>query len=102
PLLNCCFIFCHGISSSSRSRNFSRRVVRFFMAYSASAKVNWLMVFTGGLGLRYFAKFKEFFRGSLAFTRADNVYNRSLSKSAASTLSQLPSIHLFVSFDRVT
>src|SRR5690554_596677 len=53
------------MSSSSRARNFSRRVVRFLMAYSASAKVNWLMVFTGWLGLLYCAKFWEFFRGSL-------------------------------------
>lgn len=55
-------------------RDFSRRIVVFLMAYSASAKINWLMLLVGWLGLRYLAKLWGSFRGSLEnFIRDRNV-----------------------------
>ncbi|MEW5250421.1 FHA domain-containing protein, partial [Microbulbifer sp. 2201CG32-9] len=47
-------------------RNSSRRVLRFLIVYSASAKVSWLMIESVyvGNGVNY-ARLEQFFRGSL-------------------------------------
>ncbi|MEW5251431.1 hypothetical protein, partial [Microbulbifer discodermiae] len=49
------------------SRNSSRRVLRFLIVYSASAKVSWLMIESVyvGNGVNY-ARLEQFFRGSIS------------------------------------